>query len=206
MIDPETSTSSKSTILPSHIAETVDAVAQIHADHHLKRTPVEKFMDDWTARLARPPVLAAVVFGVVLWIAVNLLAPLVGYAIIDAPPFPWLFEALTFLGVVMGILILSTQRRADQLAELREQMTLELASVTERKVAKVIELIEELRRDSPTLKNRTDHEARQMSVRTSPGEVLIAIKDSHEEMTAQSNDAAGPAQAPKAASAADAAE
>jgi hypothetical protein len=54
--------------------------------------------------------------------------------------------------------------------------------------------------------NRTDYEARQMSVRTSPGEVLIAIKDSHEEMTARSNDAAGPAQAPKAASAADAAE
>jgi hypothetical protein len=78
--------------------------------------------------------------------------------------------------------------------------------VTERKVAKVIELIEELRRDSPTLKSRTDHEAKQMSVRTSPGEVLIAIKDSHEEMTARSNDAAGPAQAPKAASAADAAE
>jgi uncharacterized membrane protein len=129
-----------------------------------------------------------------LWIAANLLAPLAGYAIVDAPPFPWLFEALTFLGVVMGILILSTQRRADQLAELREQMTLELASVTERKVAKVIELIEELRRDSPTLKNRTDQEARQMSVRTTPGEVLIAIKDSHEEMTARSTDAADAAE------------
>jgi uncharacterized membrane protein len=86
------------------------------------------------------------------------------------------------------------QRRADQLAELREQMTLELASVTERKVAKVIELIEELRRDSPTLKNRTDQEARQMSVRTTPGEVLIAIKDSHEEMTARSTDAADAAE------------
>ena len=194
MIDHKSPAQSKSTILPSHIAETVDAVARIHADHHLKRTPVEKFMDDWTARLARPPVLAAVVFGVVLWIAVNLLAPLAGYAIVDAPPFPWLFEALTFLGVVMGILILSTQRRADQLAELREQMTLELASVTERKVAKVIELIEELRRDSPTLKNRNDQEARQMSVRTSPGEVLIAIKDSHEEMTTRSTDAADAAE------------
>ena len=189
MIDHKSPAQSKSTILPSHIAETVDAVAQIHSDHHLKRTPVEKFMDDWTARLARPAVLAAVVCGVVLWIAANLLAPLAGYAIVDAPPFPWLFEALTLLGVVMGILILSTQRRADQLAELREQMTLELASVTERKVAKVIELIEELRRDSPTLKNRTDQEARQMSVRTSPGEVLIAIKDSHKEITARSTDA-----------------
>jgi uncharacterized membrane protein len=188
LIDPKTSAQSKSTILPSHIAETVDAVAQIHSDHHLKRTPMEIFMDDWTARLATPAVLAAIVCGVALWIAVNLLAPLAGYAVIDEPPFPWLFEALTLLGVVMGILILSTQRRADQLAELREQMTLELASVTERKVAKIIELIEELRRDSPTLKNRTDHEARQMSERTSPGEVLIAIKESHEEMVTRSND------------------
>jgi uncharacterized membrane protein len=188
VINTETSTTSKSPILPSHIAETVDAVAQIHSDHHLKRTPMEIFMDNWTARLARPAVLLAIVCGVALWIALNLLAPLAGYAIIDTPPFPWLFEALTFLGLVMGILILSTQRRADQLAELREQMTLELASVTERKVAKIIELIEEARRDSPTLKNRTDHEARQMSERTSPGQVLIAIKDSHEEMVARSSD------------------
>ncbi|MGZ3339873.1 MAG: hypothetical protein ACXWLB_03670 [Reyranella sp.] len=90
MIDPNSPIQPKSTILPSHIAETVDAVAQIHSDHHLKRTPVEKFMDDWTARLARPPVLAAVVCAVVLWIAANLLAPLAGYAIVDAPPFPWL--------------------------------------------------------------------------------------------------------------------
>ena len=198
MIDPKTPAPSKNPVLPSHIAETVDAVAQIHSDHHLKRTAMEIFMDDWTARLARPAVLAAVVCGVALWIAFNLLAPLAGYAIIDEPPFPWLFEALTLLGVVMGILILSTQRRADQLAELREQMTLELASVTERKVAKVIELIEELRRDSPTLKNRTDHEARQMSERTSPGEVLIAIKDSHEEKVARLDDSDLPAVPPHA--------
>jgi hypothetical protein len=38
------------------------------------------------------------------------------------------------------------------------------------------------------LKNRTDPEARQMSERTSPGEVLIAIKDSHEEKGARPND------------------
>jgi len=189
VIDPNTSAKPKNVILPSHIAETVDAVARIHADHHLKRTAMEIFMDDWTARLARPVVLMTVICGVALWMVLNLLAPLAGYAAIDEPPFLWLFEALTLVGVVMGILILSTQRRADQLAELREQMTLELASVTERKVAKVIELIEELRRDSPALKNRTDHEARQMSERTSPGEVLIAIRESHEEKGAQPADA-----------------
>jgi len=179
---------SQNSALPLHIAETVDAIAWIHADHQLKRTGVERFIDNWTAGLARPAVLAAVLCGVALWIAINSLAPVVGYTIIDQPPFPWLSEALTFLGLIMGILILSTQRRADQLAELREQMTLELASVTERKVAKVIELIEELRRDSPYLENRTDQEATQMSVRTSPAEVLVAIKDSHEDIVARGTD------------------
>ena len=112
-------------------------------DHHLKRTRMEIFMDDWTARLATPAVLVAIVRGVALWIAAQLAGPARRlHAVVDEPPFLWLFEALTLLGVVMGILILSTQRRADQLAELREQMTLELASVTERKVAKVIEPIE----------------------------------------------------------------
>jgi uncharacterized membrane protein len=85
----------------------------------------------------------------------------------------------------MGVLILSTQRRADQLASLRDQMTLELASVTERKVAKVIELLEELRRDSPELKDRIDHEARQMAERINPREMLTAIKDTHEEIGAR---------------------
>lgn len=179
---------SQNSALPLHIAETVDAIAQIHADHQLKRTAVERFIDNWTAGLARPAVLAAVLCGVALWIALNLLAPVVGYTIIDRPPFPWLSEALTLLGLVMGILILSTQRRADQLAELREQMTLELASVTERKVAKVIELIEELRRDSPDLEDRTDPEAKQMSVRTSHAEVLVAIKDSHGDIVAGGTD------------------
>jgi hypothetical protein len=40
----------KSKVLHPHIAETVDSVAQIHSDHHLKRTPMEKFLDNWTAR------------------------------------------------------------------------------------------------------------------------------------------------------------
>ena len=85
MIDPKTSMPAKSTVLPSHIAETVDAVAQIHADHHLKRSAIERFMDNWTARLARPAVLAGVVCGVAFWMAINLLAPLGGYTNIDAP-------------------------------------------------------------------------------------------------------------------------
>jgi uncharacterized membrane protein len=68
----------------------------------------------------------------------------------------------------MTVLILSTQRRDDELASYREQLTLELAILGEQKSAKVIELLEELRRDDPTIRNRIDHDAAAMSAPADP--------------------------------------
>jgi uncharacterized membrane protein len=90
---------------------------------------------------------------------------LAGYVAVDPPPFPWLFRALAFLGVAVGMLILFNRRRAVQLAQQREQATLEVARATERKVAKVFQLVEELRRNRRGLDNGRDREAEQMSRR-----------------------------------------
>jgi len=174
----ERATPTNSDPTSSHVAETVDAVANLHAQHHLKRSVVEKVIDDWTSRLARPLSLGLLFLGVAAWIALNALN---GYSAIDPPPFPWLFGVLTLLSLTMGVLILSTQRRADALAQLREQLTLNLATLTERKVTKVIELIEELRRDSPNIANRIDLEAKQMAAQAQPGEMLGALAEMHEE-------------------------
>jgi len=176
--------------LSRHIAETVQAVVQLHADHRLRSTRVEKVVDRWTAALGRPSSIIWLVCVVTFWVGMNLLLRHVGYVTIDRPPFPWLNNALAVSGLVVLILILSTQRRADQLADVREQITLELASLTERKVAKVIDLIEELRRDSPHLTDRVDHEAREMAERKHPGEMLGVIKETHEEIVAQHREGA----------------
>ena len=50
-------------------------------------------------------------------------------------------------------------------------------------IPKIIELLEEMRRDDPSLHNRVDHEAAAMSLLADPQAVLDAIKDSHEELT-----------------------
>jgi uncharacterized membrane protein len=65
------------------------------------------------------------------------------------------------------------------LASCREQLTLDLAILGEQKSAKIIELLEELRRDDPTIRNRVDHDAAAMSAPADPQAVLDAIKDSH---------------------------
>ena len=98
----------------------------------------------------------------------------------DEPPFPWLQGLIGLAALVIASLILTTQRRDDQLATYREQLTLELSILAEQKSAKIIELLEELRRDSPSLHNRIDREAAAMATPSDPQIILEAIKDIEE--------------------------
>ena len=115
-----------------------------------------------------------------LWIGANLFVDRVGAAAWDAPPFAWLQGVVGLLALYVTVLILTTQRREDQLAGYREQLTLELAIVGEQKSAKIIALLEEMRRDNPNLRNRVDTEAAAMAVPADPQAVLDAIKESAE--------------------------
>ena len=72
----------------------------------------------------------------------NLDAGALGYRPIDLPPFSGLDGAVSVASLFMVVLILATQRREDQLAQLREQLNLELPILSEQKTAKVIELLE----------------------------------------------------------------
>ena len=65
---------------------------------------------------------------------------------------------------------------------LREQMTLESALLTEQKTRKIIELLEELRRDSPGVHDRLDVEAEQMAAKADPHEVLAVIAEVTEQV------------------------
>lgn len=104
---------------------------------------------------------------------------------VDPPPFAWLELAVSVAALFLVVLVLATQRREDQLAQLREQLTLQLAILSEQKTAKAIELLEELRRDSPHLSDREDREAGAMSRPAEPHAVLSAIKESHAEAERQ---------------------
>ena len=61
------------------------------------------------------------------------------------------------------------------LAERRDQLTLELAILADKKTAKVIALLEEMRRDAPALADRADPESEAMARPADPREVLTAI-------------------------------
>lgn len=171
-------------ILPAHIEDTVQAIARLHADHYRQAKPLQKIVDRLTALVGRPEFVAALTLAVLGWAGFNELLVLLGRKPIDEPPFFWAQGIIGVAALYMTALILTTQRREDQLTSHREQLTLELAILSEQKAAKIIALLEEMRRDSPTLRDRHDPEAVALSTPADPQAVLDAIKDTHEEMVA----------------------
>lgn len=160
-----------------HIDETISSIAKLRAEHRDKATPMQRMVDRLVTLLARPQFIGLLSLAMVAWIGFNLLSAWLGETVIDAPPFPGLGEAISLTSLLMVVLILISQQREDQLARHREMLILELAILSEQKIAKVIQLLEESRRDNPNLRDRHDPEAETMGQAADTQSVLNAITE-----------------------------
>ena len=99
-----------------------------------------------------------------------------GLQAIDAPAFLWLQGAANLFSLFLVMLVLVAQKHEDELNARRDTLTLELAILSEHKIAKVIQLLEELRRDSPHVQDRVGQQAEQMAEPADAGSVLAATR------------------------------
>jgi uncharacterized membrane protein len=162
---------------PEHIEETVRTIAELRAEHFEKAQPLERALDRVAVVLSRPWFLGAITLIIIGWIGSNLATPALGLTPIDPQPFQWLSTTVSVASLYIVILLLTVQRRKDQLAQHRELLILELTLLSEQKTAKVIQLLEEARRDNPFIRNRHDPEADAMAKPSNAGSVLDAIKE-----------------------------
>lgn len=148
-------------ILPAHIEETIEAIARVHAVHHARALPLQRFFHRLTRSASHPLFVCLLILVVLTWILSNLLLSRIGVRPFEEPPFNLLQGLLA--GLVNASLILTTQRRDDELASYSEQLMFRLSILSEQKAAKIIDLLEELRRDLPGVVNKADEEADALS-------------------------------------------
>jgi uncharacterized membrane protein len=163
--------------LPDHVDETIRSMARLHSEHQENATFQQRAVGHITAFLGHPSVAGSLAVAIACWIGANLLAASFGYRVPDPPPFQWLQVAIALISLFMVFLILGAQKHEDALNKHRELLTLELAVLSEQKTAKVIQLLEEFRRDSPQIHDRVDQEAEKLAQPANPQSVLDAIKD-----------------------------
>jgi uncharacterized membrane protein len=176
--------------LTPQAADAVEALAEFHLAHHRGASWLQRQIDRVTALMARPPALVAFASGLILWMVATALFTPHG---VEQTSFGWLELAANCAGLLVAVLILVTQRREDQLAERRSQLTLHLAILADKKSAKIIALLEELRRDQPGVSDRHDPVSEEMATPTDVPRALAAIDEqaSAAAALAQGGEAAG---------------
>ena len=105
----------------------------------------------------------------------NTLLRLYGMVEFDPAPYFWLQGLVSFSGLLIATVVLSKQNRISKLAEQRAHLDLKVTLLTEQKAAKLIDLLEELRRDMPNVPNRHDADAAELKQSMNPELVLAAL-------------------------------
>ena len=165
--------------IPDPVAQTVVQIANLHSEHHRQTTVAQRAIDKVTALCGRPGFVGGLATTIILWIGWNLSSGRLGYRPFDESTIPWLQTVSGIVALCLSALILATQRRENELANHRDQLTLELAVLSDQKASKIIELLEELRRDSPNVIDRVDRLADVLSKPVDTKAISDATKQEH---------------------------
>jgi uncharacterized membrane protein len=157
-VDPE---KARSNIAPP-IEQTVRSLAGLHAEHQRELHPMQRNIEWLTDRIGRPWFAYALIAFIVLWVVVD---RSLGQAF-NSGSFSLLQLILSVMSVLIALFILITENRQGENADQRAKVTLQIALINEQKTAKIIELLEQQRKDSPHLPDREDKEAAHMSEAT----------------------------------------
>jgi hypothetical protein len=103
-------------------SEAARTTAQLRAEHKHETSLSQHVVDHLTAIVGLPGFAAALTISIALWVSANVVARLLGLWVVDPPPFVWLQGAVTTGALYVAILILTTQRREEQLSSQRGQL------------------------------------------------------------------------------------
>jgi uncharacterized membrane protein len=162
--------------LSGQIGEAIDSVAELERKALESASLHQRAIERLTSNLGRPRSLYVVVAFVVAWVLANLILAATGRRPFDAPPFYWLEGMASVAALLMTIVIVTTENRMTEIEEQRARLHLQISLLADRKTAKIIELLEELRRDLPSVPNRHDPLAQEMTTPSDPHEVASELE------------------------------
>jgi uncharacterized membrane protein len=161
-------------------SQNIETVLEFYTREEQKISRSQRILERISNFVGRPVFIGFILVFVALWMVANAVLHRLGMAEFDPAPFPWL-QGIVGLGALLtATVVLTKQNRLAKLAEQREHLDLKVTLLTEQKAAKLIDLLEELRRDLPNVSNRHDPEAAALQQSMSPDRVLAALDERSE--------------------------
>jgi uncharacterized membrane protein len=123
-----------------------------------------------------PAYFAFAVAFIVIWMLVNGWGAHAGWRHVDAPPFSWLQGIVSSNALLLTVAVLIRQNRMAQVAEHRSHLDLQINLLSEQKVTKIFQMVDELQRELTALRARPDSEVAEMTKPADAHALMHAIK------------------------------
>ncbi|MCY7389563.1 MAG: DUF1003 domain-containing protein [Burkholderiales bacterium] len=162
------------------IDHNIAAVLELDKREDEKVSRSQRFVEKISRFVGRTLFLGCTISFVAIWILVNVLAHQLGLPQFDPPPFFWLGGIVGLAALLTTTVVLIEQNRLLQFEEKRSHLELQVNLLTEQKTTKIIQLIEELRRDLPNVRDRLDPETEVLQHPTNPQQVLATMEHRQE--------------------------
>lgn len=159
------------------ISQNINAVLDFYTREDEKISYWQRALEHLSCTIGQPFFLGLILLFVLLWTLGGLVMRLLGLAEFDPPPFLWLQGIVGLAALLTTTIVLIRQNRLAKVEEQRAHLDLKVTLLTEQKAAKLIDLLEELRRDLPNVKNRHDPEAVALQQSMNPDLVLAALDE-----------------------------
>ncbi len=156
MDDSKSDLSPEAGAMPAHVGHKIQTIAELFAKDERRVGRHQLAIERITDAVGQPSTAYVLALVFVGWMIGNYLAPRFGVHPLDPPPFSWLQVATCIAALLMSVTILTTQNRVAKVAQQRAQLDLQVNLIAEEKIAKLVSLVEELRRDLPQVKDRRD--------------------------------------------------
>ena len=162
------------------ISQNIEAVLGLYTREEQKISRWQRILERISGLIGQPAFLGVILLFVALWMLANTILRQFGRVEFDPAPFFWL-QGIVGLGALLtATVVLTKQNRLAKLEEQRAHLDLKVTLLTEQKVAKIIDMLEELRRDLPNVTDRHDPEAAVLQQSMNPDRVLAALDERSE--------------------------
>jgi uncharacterized membrane protein len=168
----------------SRINQNVEAVLALRSREEERVGWNQRLVETLTQSLGHPRTIYLTLAIALGWCSLNLVAVRLGGPSPDPPPFYWLQGMVGLCALIMTTMVLTTQNGQGRHAEQRSHLGLQVNLLAEQKITKLIALIEELRRDLPSVHDRRDAVAEGMAEAFDPGATISALEDTFEHASA----------------------
>lgn len=159
------------------IGSNIENILAFYTREDQSVTQFQRVLEKIIDLLGRPFWLGVILLFVVLWVLANSLLSKLGLEPFDPSPLHWLQGIIGLAALLIMIVLLIKQNRHDKIEERRAHLELQVNLLTEQKTTKLINLIEELRRDLPMIRDRHDPELAAFQSPTDPEAVLAALDE-----------------------------